>query len=60
MPISGVLKEINETLTDTPELVNTDPYGAAWMVKFEITDPGDLEALMDAAAYQKYIEEREA
>ncbi len=60
MPISGVLKEINEALTDTPELVNSDPYGAAWMVKIEITEAGELEELMDAAAYQKYVEEREA
>lgn len=60
MPISGVLKEINDALTETPELANTDPYGAAWMIKFEISDSGELDALMDAAAYQKYVEEREA
>jgi glycine cleavage system H protein len=59
MPISGVITEINENLADTPELVNTDPYGEAWMVKFEISDPGELDGLMDAAAYEKFNEERD-
>ncbi|MCK4741787.1 MAG: glycine cleavage system protein GcvH [Anaerolineales bacterium] len=59
MPISGVITEINENLADTPELVNTDPYGEAWMVKFEISDPSELDGLMDAAAYEKFNEERE-
>ena len=59
MPISGVITEINENLADTPELVNTDPYGEAWMVKFEISDPGELDGLMDAAAYEKFNKERE-
>ena len=59
MPVGGTITEINEALVDTPELVNSDPYGAAWLVKFEISDPGELETLMDASAYQKHIEERE-
>ncbi len=59
MPIGGVITEINENLADTPELVNTDPYGEAWMVKFEISDPSELDGLMDAAAYEKFNEERE-
>ncbi|MCK5634205.1 MAG: glycine cleavage system protein H, partial [Anaerolineales bacterium] len=59
MPVSGVITEINDNLADTPELVNTDPYGEAWMVKFEISDPSELDGLMDAAAYEKLNEERE-
>ena len=59
MPVSGVITEINENLADTPELVNTDPYGEAWMVKFEISDPSELDGLLDAAAYKKLNEERE-
>ena len=57
-PVSGKVVEVNEDLADTPETVNSDPYGAAWMVKVEMSDPSELDALMDAAAYEKYCEER--
>ena len=60
MPVTGKLIEGNETLADTPELVNSDPYGAAWMAKIEIADPSELDGLLDAAAYQKHCEERES
>lgn len=59
-PVSGKVVELNEELLDTPENVNSDPYGAAWMIKMELSDPAELDALMDAEAYQKNIEEREA
>ena len=59
MPISGKITAVNDALADTPELVNTDPYGEAWMVKFEITDPDELEGMMDVAGYDKYMKERE-
>ena len=59
MPISGKITAVNEALVDTPELVNTDPYGEAWVVKFEITDPDELDGTMDAAGYEKYSKERE-
>ena len=59
MPISGKITAVNETLVDTPELVNSDPYGEAWVVKFEITDPDELDGTMDAAGYEKYTKERE-
>ena len=59
MPVSGVITDVNENLADTPELVNTDPFGEAWMVRFEITDPSELDSLLDAAAYEKLNEERE-
>jgi glycine cleavage system H protein len=52
MPVSGTITDINESLVDTPEMVNEDPYGDAWLVKFEISDEGELEDLLDAEAYQ--------
>lgn len=54
-PISGKVVETNEALADTPEVLNSDPYGAGWMIKIE---GGDASALMDADAYAKYCEER--
>ncbi len=59
MPVDGVVREINEGLTDKPEKVNDDPYGEAWMLKFEITDPSQIEDLIDAPAYEKYCKVRE-
>jgi glycine cleavage system H protein len=54
LPVGGVILEVNEKLPDTPEIVNTDPYGAAWMVKMEISDLSQLDELLDAAAYEKH------
>ena len=59
MPIGGKVTEVNDALMDAPELVNSDPYGEAWMVKFEISDDSELENLLDASAYLKLIEEKE-
>jgi glycine cleavage system H protein len=59
MPLAGKITEINEALADTPELVNSDPYGQAWLVKFEISEPAELDSLMDQVAYMKHVEERE-
>jgi glycine cleavage system H protein len=58
MPVAGVITEINEALADAPETVNSDPFGEAWMVKFEISDASQLDGLMDAAAYEKHCEEQ--
>ena len=58
MPVGGKIVEINESLADTPEMVNTDPYGEAWLVRIELADASELEALKDAAAYEKSCEER--
>ncbi|MBS1249140.1 MAG: Glycine cleavage system H protein [Chloroflexi bacterium] len=52
MPVSGTVVEINEELADQPEVVNEDPYGAAWLLKIELSDPGELDDLLDAEAYQ--------
>ena len=59
MPASGKVVEVNESLPATPEAVNSDPYGAAWMVKVELSDPGELKQLLDAAGYEKHIQEKE-
>jgi len=59
MPVSGTVTDVNEDLIDTPELVNEDPYGEAWMIRIELSDPGQLDDLMDAAAYEDYLTERE-
>jgi glycine cleavage system H protein len=58
MPVSGKVIAINEDLPATPELINSDAFGAAWMVKIEISDPSELSGLLDAAGYQKHIEEK--
>ena len=57
-PVSGKVVELNEALNDDFETVNSDPYGAAWVLKVELADLAELENLMDAKAYEKYCEER--
>ena len=59
LPVSGKIVAINETLADTPEVVNSDPYGEAWMVKIEISDPEELDTLLDAATYEQKIQAEE-
>ncbi len=51
-PISGEVIEANEALADTPELVNSDPFGKGWMIKLKPKQPQEIAALMDAAAYE--------
>jgi len=58
LPVSGKVIEVNDALADTPELINSDPYGAAWMLKVELSDPGEADALMDADAYAGFCETR--
>ncbi len=58
MPVSGKIIATNEELADTPELVNSEPYGAAWLVKLELSDSSELEGLMDATAYEKFTAEK--
>lgn len=54
-PASGEVTEVNTTLAKTPEQLNTDPHGAAWLVKMRLANPKEVAELMDAASYQKYI-----
>ena len=58
MPISGEVVEVNDTLPDAPEVVNSDPYGQAWMIRIKIADSSELEGLLDPAAYSAYCDER--
>lgn len=58
LPVSGEVTAVNDALSDTPELVNAEPYGGAWMVKVKLSNPSELDGLMDAAAYEKYCAER--
>ena len=55
-PIDGVVTEANTALSDTPELVGEDPEKEAWFVKLKATDPAQVEALMDRAAYDAYLD----
>jgi glycine cleavage system H protein len=54
-PVSGSIVEVNKALEKNPELVNKEPYGQGWMVKITVTNPADLAALLDAAAYGALI-----
>lgn len=58
MPIGGKVIETNEEVLDNPELVNSDPYGAAWMLKIEIADQSELDGLLNAEDYRKHCEAR--
>lgn len=58
-PISGEVIAINADLEDHPEWVNEDPYGKAWLIKVKPSDPGELNDLMAAAAYEAYVTEEE-
>ena len=53
LPVGGEIIAINESLMDSPELVNEDPFGNAWLIKVKMSDSSQLEGLMDAATYQK-------
>lgn len=54
-PVSGEVIEVNEALTEKPDLVNSDPYGDGWMIKVRMTDTSELEQLLDASDYDDYI-----
>jgi len=59
-PISGKVVKANEALTGAPQTVNEDPYGAGWLIEIEPSDSLQLDQLLDAAAYQKLIQEKTA
>ena len=54
-PVGGEVVEVNESLKDSPESVNTDTYGEGWLIKITIQDEGQLDALMDAAEYESHV-----
>ena len=55
LPLDATIIELNPSLSNSPELVNSDPYGEGWMVKIKLSNPADIEKLMDAAAYQATV-----
>lgn len=55
LPVSGEIIEFNESLEEAPETVNSDPYGEGWMIKIKVSDPGELEDLLDDAGYKALI-----
>ena len=59
-PVSGEVTEANAALSGAPETINTDPHGAGWLIKIKLANPADVSALMDAAAYQAFVSEKEA
>lgn len=56
-PVSGKVVEVNKSLSDSPEVVNEDPYGKAWLIKIELSDAAELGALLDADTYKNSLAE---
>jgi glycine cleavage system H protein len=54
-PLSGEVLEVNERVVDAPELVNEDPYSEGWLVRIRLSDPSEVDELLDAEAYQKLL-----
>jgi glycine cleavage system H protein len=54
-PLSGEIVEVNEALADSPEKINSDPYGDGWMVKVKLSDPSEVDQLLDVAAYRDLL-----
>ena len=57
-PLSGEVLEVNGLLVDSPETVNEDPYGEGWLIRVRLTDPGEVDTLLDVEAYRKLLEEQ--
>jgi len=57
-PVSGKVLEVNQVLTDTPELLNSEPYTGGWLAKVQVSDESELDKLMDSAAYDAYWHDR--
>jgi glycine cleavage system H protein len=55
LPVGGEVTEVNESLTDEPEKVNTDPYGGGWMLRVKLSNRGEVDGLLSAAEYEDYI-----
>jgi len=57
-PLSGEIIEVNRTVVGAPETVNSDPYGEGWIVRVRISEPGEVDALMDVEAYRRHLAEQ--
>ena len=55
-PLSGEVVAVNEALSDTPENINHDPYGDGWLIRVKLSDPGEVETLLDVEAYRKLLQ----
>jgi len=55
LPVAGTIEEVNPALNKQPELVNSDPYGEGWMVRIKLSDPGDINNLLNAEAYEMLV-----
>ena len=58
-PVNGEVVEANTELQNKPETINSEPHGAGWLVKIKLANPSEVNALMDAAAYEAYVEEKQ-
>jgi glycine cleavage system H protein len=56
-PLSGDITEVNDAVSERPETINEDPYGAGWLVKVKLSDPSEADGLLDAAGYRRLLEE---
>ena len=56
-PLSGEILNVNQTLTDEPEKINEDPYGDGWLIEIRLSDPSEVDALLDVDAYRKLLED---
>lgn len=54
-PVAGEIVEVNDALNDSPEAVNSDPYGEAWMIKIKMDNPGEADAMLSAEEYEEYL-----
>jgi glycine cleavage system H protein len=57
-PLSGEVIEVNQAVVDAPETVNEDPYGAGWLIRIRLTDPGETDELLEAEAYKELLSEQ--
>ena len=57
-PLSGEIVEVNDALTDSPQAINDDPYGAGWLIRIRLADPSEVDALLDAVAYKQVLAEQ--
>ncbi|MCU0462032.1 MAG: glycine cleavage system protein GcvH [Bacteroidales bacterium] len=55
MPVGGEILEVNPAITDTPDVINKDPYGKGWMIKIKMTDPAEVKELLDAEKYKALL-----
>ena len=58
-PVGGEITEVNESLQDEPEKVNTDPYGEGWMIRIRMKNPGEVDSLLNAAEYEDFTKAEE-